>query len=50
MPLVSKTYYLNTLTQRFYISLSATLTTVFTSVRLKDTYKPVNMNSLAYQS
>ena len=35
---VSKTYYLNTLTQKFYISLSATLATMFTSVRLNDTY------------
>ena len=44
MLFVSKTYYLNTLTQKFYISLSPTLATVFTSVRLNDTYLSENMN------
>ena len=34
----SNTYYLNILTQKFYISLSETLTTVFTSARLNDNY------------
>ena len=36
MLFVSKIYYLNTLTQNFNISLSATLAIVFTSARLND--------------
>ena len=38
MLFVSKTYYLNTLTQKFKISLRSTLATVFTLVRLNGTY------------
>ena len=44
MLFVSKKYYVNTLSQKFYISLSATLKAMFRLVRLNETYLSVNKN------